>query len=132
MAENADQITPPSGVTFSDEFKGWMREYIIKDNRSLELKTQLNEINERKKELKENILKYMKANEVNVFNTGQGGVFKRKQVKKTGGLNKTFLAEYLEKSGKLEATADVNEVVKYIYDHRPTEQVEELDRSKAV
>jgi hypothetical protein len=132
-AQNASPSPSPAAgnVEFSENFRNWMKEYIEKDNRSIELKSQLDEIKERKKELKDNILKYMKDNEINVFNTPQAGVFRRKQVKKTKGLNKVFISECLEKSNKLKDDADVDEIVKYIYDCRPTEEVEELDRKKS-
>lgn len=135
MANKADDKTgsataQAAPTEFSENFRNWMREYIEKDNRYLELKNQMDEIKERKKELKDEILKYMKDNEINVFNTPQAGVFRRKQVKKTKGLNKVFISECLEKCDKLKDDVDVEEVVKYIYDHRPTEEVEELDRKK--
>ncbi len=131
-AKAVDSTAPvaPSNVEFSEDFRNWMREYIEKDNRYIELKNQMDELKERKKELKDQILKYMKDNEINVFNTPQAGVFRRKQVKKTKGINKTFLSDCLEKCDKLKDDADVQEVVKYIYEHRETEEVEELDRKK--
>lgn len=116
---------------FTQEFKEWMKEYVEKDNRAMELKSQLSDIKERKKELEEKILKYMKDNELNVFNIPNGGIFRRKKSKKTKGLNQTFLADCLEKSEKLVDGADVSELVKFIYGLRPTEEVEELDRKKA-
>lgn len=125
-----DQPTGTSTAVFTDEFKGWMREYIEKDNRSMELKSQIDDLKDRKKELKDNILKYMKDNEINVFNIPQGGMFRRKQIKKTKGLNKTYLADCLEKCNKLRDDVDADDVVKYIYEHRPTEQIEDLDRKK--
>ena len=123
--------TAGGGPLFTAEFKEWMKEYVEKDNRSLEMRSELSDINERKKELEEKILKYMKDNELNVFNIPQGGVFRRKQTKKTKGLNKVYLEDVLEKSDKIKDGIDVAEIVKFIYDNRPSEMVEELDRKKS-
>ena len=66
------------------------------------------------------------TNKGNVFEQENWRIFKRKKASKRGGLNQVFISDCLEKCDKIKDDADVSEIVKFIYDSRPTQEVEDL------
>lgn len=126
VAQTTDQTN--NDIVFTDKFKNAVREYCEKDDQRLKLQTQLNKVRKEIKDLESDIMEFMENNHLPIFDTGEKGLFKSATKKKTGGINKKFLVESLGKCGQLKDPKKAEEVVNYIYDSRPTENIKALSR----
>lgn len=125
----ADAAKSEEGVgTFTDAFKNAVTKYCEKDDKRMKLQNEICSLRKELKNLESDIMKFMDTNDVPMFDTGEKGLFKSATRKKTKGINKKFLIESLAKCGQLKDPKKAEEVVAYIYDSRPTEDVKSLSR----
>lgn len=115
-------------VVFTDSFKTAVREYCEKDDERMKLQKQMKTIRSDIKDLEDTIVKFMKDNNLPIFDTGEKGLFKNTVQKRRKGLSKQLIIDALSKSGKLKDDAKAEDVVTYIYESRPTEDVQKLSR----
>ena len=122
------QTSTQDQIVFTDEFKDAVREYCEKDDQRMKLQKQLKGVRSDIKDLEETIVKFMKNNNLPIFDTGEKGLFKSTVQKKRKGLSKQLIIDALSKCGKLKDNAKAEDVATYIYESRPTEDVEKLSR----
>lgn len=112
----------PDALTFTDEFKDAVREYCEKDDQRLKLQKELKDIRAEIKDLEDTIVKFMKDNNLPIFDTGEKGLFENKVQQGRKGLSKPLIIEALSKCQHLKDPTKAEEVAKFIYDSRPVEE----------
>jgi len=104
-----------------------IKEWIKMDNEISELKTNIKNLNNKKKSLTENLVSVMKTNEIDCFDINDGAlVYKKNKTKKpiNGKTLLTALKNYYKTDNKI-----AEELTKYIMDNRE-EQIKETIKHK--
>lgn len=111
----------------SDQFKTWIRQWVEFDNKEKEIKEDLGEIRDNKKVLTNNIIKYMRSNEVPDIEIPDG--FIEVNVSKCkSSFNKPGLVKLLGKSGYLKEGSAAKDLVDFLYENREIKEIARLKR----
>lgn len=115
-------------IVFTDAFKTAVRDYCEKDDQCMKLKKELKDVNAELKDLEDTIIKFMKDNNLPIFDTGEKGMFKSTTKKQAKGLSKQIIIDALSKCEHLKDPLKAEEVTKFIYESRPIETKTVLTR----
>lgn len=111
----------------SEELKQNVKEWIKIDNAMEKLKTELNELNEKKKKISELLLTFMKKDAIECFDIPGGSlIFKKNKNKKQ--LNKKSLKTILEKYFHGQNRMDIKEMTNFILSSREIKITEQIVR----
>lgn len=110
-----------------EELMNGIKEWVKTDNDMLKLKTQIKELNAKKKELSDTLVNVMKQNEIDCFDIKGGSIsYKKNVVKKpiTGKTLMSALSQYYKNDPKV-----AEELTNYVMTNRE-EQVKETIKRK--
>ena len=111
-----------------EEIKGVLQQFFTIDDELRDLSNDVREKKQERKDLLEKINGFLIERGLESLNTTNGSLQKKKKIKRAG-ISRGLLMTCLQDCEYVEGGEDVAEkIVKYIYDNRPSEEVEELKR----
>jgi hypothetical protein len=123
--DNKEQIKPKVSVT-KDELILYIKEWIKIDNEIIQLKTQVKEKTNKKKELTESLVNVMKSNSIDCFDINGGAlIYKQKKIRRC--ISGKFLLSQLEEYYK-EQPEIAKEITKKVLDNRIKVVKDEITR----
>jgi hypothetical protein len=110
------------------EFRDAVKAYLAVHDKLKETSTQARELRGQLKELSEEILKYMRKNEIDVCTLNDGGKLVRSQSRRVKGLKKEHIFEELKKIVQNEDEAE--KALVNIFNKRTVDTVDALRRTR--
>lgn len=121
---NADpNVTAPPTV---EDLKKHIKEWVKIDNEILQLKAEVKQKQQRKKELTDGLIHIMKSNQIDCFDIN-GGALRHVQRNVKKPITSKTLMSSLQSFFKTDHQM-AEELTKYIWDHREIQVKDELDR----
>ena len=103
-----------------------IKSYIQKDDELRDLRATEKEVKLEMQGFKEKINLFLDQSGLPAINTSKGGIIRKKRTKR-GGINRAYLLECFQNCEILK-DEQAEGLVKYIYDNRSAEEIEELKR----
>lgn len=98
-----------------------IREWIVINNKILELQNHLKKLKEEKKKFSNNLIKIMEANEIDEFNMNNNKLV-HKKIKTKASINKNYLLNILGNYFENNPEIDNEDLSKFILDNRPIKE----------
>lgn len=112
----------------NNKFNDMVNDYIELDNIERDSMDELKQLRANKKRLQQEIMHYLKVNDIHTVNI-PGGTLKYCVSKRKSPAKKDIIKENLLQSGALRNPGAVDEVVEYIYGNTPMVESEYLKRT---
>ena len=115
---------------FTEEEKNKFKLYFELDDEIRDLKATMKEKTAESKALLDEIKHILEETEHASINTNRGGLIKKTKIKR-GGINRKYLIDSLKECELVEESPEiVEQIVQYVYNNRPEEQIEIVERIK--
>lgn len=118
----------------SEQFEAYVNQWVDLDDTEREARADLKLITQEKKELTEQILEYMRANNlktINIKGKDGDGTLQYSISRRSASINKDSIRQNLLGSGCLRNPNQIDNVISTIYKNRPVKEVPCLKRTKA-